>query len=279
MSPAAAVGSAQGGATASPTGTPAPAATASAATVGPLLARIEYSGGAVTEGFALTRLPSLSLYADGTVITQGTAWLSSDPRPLVAPESVQRLTPAGLARVRARIAAARLSSAAYPAAAPGDAPDTVLRLDGGRVVVRLGSANPGASFPPAEAAARRPADDLVAALADIPALAGPGGVSAPEPYVPSALLLYLVMPGAVGWSQSAVGTGSALAWTLPVSPSAFGRPISPGWRCGAVAGAGVPALWQAVSGATELDYVADGQTEWTPFVRPLLPDEAAVCGS
>ncbi|MFN8631918.1 MAG: hypothetical protein U0838_16850 [Chloroflexota bacterium] len=219
---------------ASPTASQAPASPSTQPTTDPaaatrIVARLEYVGGFVPPAYQVTRTPSVVVYADGTVITPGTT-TTEYPGRLVAPLMRQTLTADGLAAVTKAIDASGLTSEmSYPANGVADAPDTQLELHGDQVdaTVSQGMASEGMVTDPAEKAARKAFDALVAKLGDLTGLVGAANISAAVPFEPKGVRLYLASSDAA--SNRGQPSPKALEWPVATSIADFGArmPRSP----------------------------------------------------
>jgi hypothetical protein len=248
---------------------------------GALILRVTTEGGFIGPAANLAAVPSVSVYADGRILTPG-AVDAIYPGPLVPPVTIRDVGASGVQAIVAAIRAAGLDRASI--GGPGISGDTgttvfAVTLDGSTTTSRLalgggapgpgGPGGPGASADPATAAAR----DLLARLSD-PSETW-GAASAPQAtLVPAGYLVY-VAPGAP--ADQTVPQAS-VAWPLATPLAAFGAPAVPdrgiaGLRQGAVLGADVATLAPIVSRATSITPFTSGGSAFTLFVRPLLPDE------
>jgi hypothetical protein len=236
--------------------------------------RATTDGGFVAPGTILGRLPTFTLFGDGTVIVPGPV-PQIFPGPAVSPLLRTHLSES---RVQALLRRAKAAGLLAPGTIDygdmgtigvADAPTTTLRMHAaGRTIVReayaLGITRGGGRMPPAQAEARRRLASFIAGL--------PKGLAG-ERYVPRTLAVY-VSPYA---GQAAPGTNT-IQWPLPIDLATAGRPPSSGsaYRCITVPGNQAPTLLAALRRANE-------QTRWVTagsgppgfglIVRPLLPDE------
>lgn len=267
-----------------PSASAAPASPSTQPTTDPaaatrIVARLEYVGGFVPPTYQVTRTPSVVVYADGTVITPGTT-TTEYPGRLVAPLMQQTLTTDGLAAVTKAIDASGLTSEmSYPANGVADAPDTQLELHGDQVeaTVSQGMASDGMVTDPAEKAARKAFDALVAKLGDLTGLVGAANISAAVPFEPKGVRLYLASSDAA--PNGGQPSPKALEWPVATSIADFGAPYAAfaEMTCGVVTGADLEALWPVLDQARQNSYFAQGGRFYLPSVRPLLPGETATC--
>ena len=233
--------------------------------------RVSSDGGFVAPGAILGRVPSFTLFGDGTVIVPGVT-TQIFPGPAVAPLLRTRLSEARVQAILRRAKAAGLLAARpvdygdMRTIRVADATTTVVRLHaGGRSVVRrayaLGITAAGGAMPPAQAAARRALEQFVRSLPN-----APGGA----PYVTQALAVYVSPYG----GQAAPGKDTK-RWPLAARLASTGT-SRPAFRCISVRGGPARTLLTVLGRADE-------QTRWLApgggargfslIIRPLLPDE------
>jgi hypothetical protein len=239
--------------------------------------RVEDVGGFVLPAALLTRLPTVSVYRDGRVITQGPQILIFPP-PALPSVQVQRIWPADayrLARLALTVGVGRLDVGQLPDA---DAPTT-------RFTVRIGQAvrttdvyalrdafQPGLT--PLQRANRARLSRLITALTDPGSLLGRHRVGRQVPYRPRALAV-VVQP----WRPPSdpVPGQRAMRWRGPRLP---GPPVGGLFnvRCVTVTGAALRrVLADAAPANTQTPWVSDGR-RWSLDFRPLLPDERDCAG-
>jgi hypothetical protein len=269
-------------------GSPAPAGSdrpsgspTSSGSTGALILRITTEGGFIGPAANLAAAPSVSVYADGRILSPG-AVDAIYPGPLVPPVTIRDVGATGAQAIVAAIRAAGLDKASTGGPGiPGDTGTTVfaVTLDGSTTTTRLalgggppgpgGPGGPGASPDPATAAAR----DLLARLSDPSETWGAASASQTT-LVPSGYLVY-VAPGA---PADQTVPQAPVAWPLATPLAAFGVPAVPdrgiaGLRRGAVLGADVATLGPILSRATSITPFTSEGASYTLYVRPLLPDE------
>lgn len=276
-----------------PAPSPSPAPPTVAPTVAPspspvavrLLLRITSEGGFIGPAANLASVPSVSVYADGRILTPG-AVDAIYPGPLLPPVSIKDVGPGGAAAILAAIKVAGLDKeAAGGGIGNPDAATTVIgvTIDGKTTTSRFhfgggpgGPGVPGAASPDPGVAA---AEALVARLTDP---LETWGVAHPvsSSLVPAAYRIF-VAPGAPQGDGST--TAPAVSWPLATSLDAFGAPAVPdrgiaGLRQGPVFGADATALGPVLAAANQLTAFSSGGKLFTLYVRPLLPDEAPAPG-
>jgi hypothetical protein len=268
-----------GGSLAPPPSEPAPVALPDDGSA--LVLQVEYTGGYVTPEVLVGRLPLISVYADGRVVSEG-------PVPAIYPgyawPNVQ-LQQADPAAVRTLVGHALDAGVADSTdlGTPGiaDAPSTrftVTTAEGTTVreVYALAEGEGSTSGLTADQqAARAELADLLTELTDLPLTLGPAD-QAPASYEPAAVAA-LVRP----WSapEGDPGVGDPLAdqpassWPGPALP---GEPVGPGVSCVVATGDQAPAVVAAARGANQLTpwTTADG-ARWSIGFRPLLPHETS----
>lgn len=263
----------------SPEGSPSRGAT--------LVMRVTTEGGFIGPAAHLAQLPVAVVYADGRILTPAPVE-AIYPGPLLPVESVRTVDPAGLAAIRAAIAAAGLDAGGGTNPGIGaDAADTVFVAQvGDRLVTTrfpalgIGGHGPGqAGGGPGGSAdpQREAALALLTRLTDPTDMWG-GPAAAGTAYVPTAYRVF-VAPGAPIASDPATAR-RPVAWPLSAPLASFGRAAVPdrgiaGLRVGVVSGADAATLGPVLEAATQVTPFASGGAQFTLYVTPLFPDEAA----
>jgi hypothetical protein len=244
-----------------------------------LILRYEEVGGFVGPGVLLGRYPIISVYDDGTVITQG-AVPAIFPGPALPSLIATKLSEAGIQRLLAAAAGAGLlgPDAQYDATGVADATTaqfTVVAGGGHHVVsaYALGIAGPGNEGPFAAARARLQA--FTVTLGDLRTRFAADVVGADIPFAYTSLKA-LVRDGAPQSGDPAISR-VPLAWPLATSLATFGSPgtgAAAGWRCGVVTGADLAALKPLLAQATSITGWSSGGAVYTLMPLPILPDDA-----
>ncbi|GIJ10908.1 hypothetical protein ACFFMR_17375 [Micromonospora andamanensis] len=239
--------------------------------------RMDHTGGFVTPAMLATRLPAISVYGDGRVITQG-------PVPMIYPgPSLPNLQLGTISatQVEDLLKAARAAGVggAVDLGRPpvADAPSTRFTVLGDNGVEEFevyalaesGGAETGLT------ADQRAGRDKLREFADsLTAEAGPlaAAQADPQPYAPTA-----VAAVAEPWVANAdVGQQPEVAWPGPALP---GPELGEGVGLGCVTVTGDEAqrlLTAAAAANAATPWTSDGK-RWTVTLRPLLPDESD-CG-
>jgi hypothetical protein len=236
---------------------------------------VSYTGGFVTPAMLATRLPILTVYGDGRVITEGPQ-IAIYPGPALPNVQVQQISTTDVHRLIDRSLAAGVGdSADFGEPGIADAPSTrftVQTQTGTKTteVYALGEAGPAvAGINEQQAAARQKLRDLLTALTDLPATLGADAVSPSLPYQPVAVAA-VAMP----WTDDAQlpGEQPAIAWPGPALP---GQPLGElGMGCVTADGAQATAVLTAAKAANTATPWTSGDKRWTVALRPLLPDES-----
>jgi hypothetical protein len=236
--------------------------------------RVEYVGGFTSPSVQVSRLPIITVYGDGRVITEGPQ-IMIFPGPALPNLQVRRIAPSDITKLTDRATAAGVGTAG-DLGRPGitDVPDTrfTVRTSSGVKKLDVFALNEGAGhtsgLTPAQVAARQKLLDLMAALTDLPHTLGADKVSPSKPYEPVAVAAI-----ASPWQSTGDGTAQPeVTWPGPKLP---GDPIGVGLDIGCVVATGDAAaavLKAAASANVITPWVSDGK-RWTVAVRPLLPDE------
>jgi hypothetical protein len=256
---------------------PEPAGSASPGVPGPLDAdavaiRVDITGGFVPASAVPGRLPVVSVYGDGRVITEGPV-PAIYPGPAL-PNLQQRRIPAGdvALLVRKALDAGVGSGADFGLPTVTDMPNTrvtVATSEGVRQSqvygLQMVEEGPNRVLTDAQRAARDKLRALVDELQNPPTATGE-----PEPYPASALVAL-----ATEYRNQAdlPSPPPAVAWAGPALP---GEMLGPGNMLGCVTVTGDAAktiLATAAKANAATPWTSDGKT-WRLLLRPLLPDES-----
>jgi hypothetical protein len=250
-----------------------------------LLLRVTSEGGFINPSANLASVPTVSVYADGRILTPGPVD-AVYPGPLLPPVQIKDVGPAGAQAIVAAIRAAGLDKqGAGGGIGNPDAATTIfaVTVDGATITTRFhlgggpgGPGLPGAASPDPSVAA---AGDLLNRLTDQTETWG-----VPNPAIstlaPTAYRIF-VAPGApVGDLPT---SQPAVAWPLATPLDHFGSAAVPdrgiaGLRQGAVFGVDAQTLGPVLAAANALTAFSSGGNLYTLFVRPLLPDEVPAPG-
>lgn len=240
-----------------------------------LVLQVEHVGGFVTPGMLAGRLPLVSVYADGRVITEGPV-IAIYPGPALPNVQVTRIDREQVQDLADRALAAGVGERGDLGAPPvADLPSTRFTLNtGAEPVVRevyalldpdsdLDPGPGGGGVTEEQAAARARLWELQSTLTDL----GLGGEQ--QPYVPDAVA-GVVQP----WVPPEEGVEHPdVVWPGPPLP---GDPMSPPLELGCVTATGEQAravLDAAASATTVTPWLAEDGTRWSVTFRPLLPHE------
>lgn len=234
---------------------------------GALVLRVEYTGGFVTPTTTVSRLPLVSVYADGRVITEGPV-AAIYPAPAWPNVQVADLPDGG---VQELVAAARdagvteTGDLGSPNVADAATTRFTLVTDGEthvRDVYALELTGTGEGYTAEQQAARQALADLVERLTatDAPSTSyEPTAVAAlAGPYVPA--------------DDELLADRPAVDWPGPELP---GDPVAPGVGCVVATGEQAAAVTAAAQAADGLTPWAGGGQQWAVAFRPLLPDESS----
>jgi hypothetical protein len=245
--------------------------TASAEPAAPdgLVLRVEYTGGFVSPSVTTGRLPLVSVYADGRVISEGPQ-IDIYPGPALPNLQEQRIDPGAVQDLVDRAMAAGVADTSDLGTPPiADATSTRFTVvTASHTYVRDAYALTETQSEPAgltqeQRAARTKLTHLVDALT------ADGGDS--TPYAPEAVAAL-----ATPWVDPQDGlTQADMTWPGPALP---GEPVGglPELTCVTVTGDQEQALLTAAGSAnTATPWVASDGSRWTVTFRPLLPDESS----
>lgn len=251
--------------------------------------RVEDLGGMTSSTTLVTRLPQVSVHADGRVVREiAPSAASVDDEPALPVLAQRTVTPDGLDALVERARDAGVGDGTNLGYAPvTDVPTTrfLLVTDDGPawsdayalsvsagLGVPIGEPVPSPSIPVGrgsidstftqeQADARYRLLDLADSLDDLPKTLGAGAVGPEVPYVPEA-----VAAVATPWGEESVA--DPIAWPGPPLP---GEEVG-GVPCVVVRGEQVDALL-ALDAARLWTPWTDGGRTWSIVLRPLLPDE------
>jgi hypothetical protein len=232
-----------------------------------LALRVEYRGGFVPPDYLLGRLPLVSVYTDGRVITDG-------PVPLIAPGpalpnlQVQQISPAEVRKLTADAVAAGVKSGAdFGVPGVADVPDTRITVNTGygTQTVSVNALREAQSDDPSLSAAQKAARKKLAAFVDrLTALK-----AASQPYRPDEVA---ALAGPYTDPGDGLG-GKPVDWPGPALP---GEALNPALdiHCVSATGALKDAVWAAAEKANQQTPWVSGGKQWRVMFRPLLPDES-----
>jgi hypothetical protein len=265
-------GPGDGGTGSDGTGTPTPIGSDQ------LVLRIEEVGGFVAVQYNLTRMPMMSLYADGLLITPG---VQTDiyPGPALPTLTQRQLSPEGVRLVtQAAIDAGLNSDRDLQTMLVSDMPTTVftLTVDGQTYTTNvyalgmdLKRAPQGMS--PQEFQARQDLAAFEKKATDLSWLPA-GSVTDQGMYAPTGLQIY-----SGPYQPDPSLTEPPVAWPLTPGLDLFGdsqQGTPGGLRCGTAAGDDATMLMPLVEQANQLTpWTSDG-SQYGLLFRPLLPDES-----
>ncbi len=236
--------------------------------------RVEYTGGFVMPEWLLTRVPVLSVYGDGRVITEGPV-PAIFPGPALPNLQVQMISPDDVVDLASRALAAGVGSSPDLGQPPvADAPNTrftVLSDQGPQVteVNALDISESDGGLTKAQQDGRKTLRALLNDLTNLPAVVGPYATES-KPYQADEV-------GVISrpWTDPGTPEGQQpeKAWPGPALPGAPADPI--GLSCVTLAGQEAAAVLAEAASANALTpWTSEGQ-RWAVSFRPLLPDESS----
>ncbi|HEY7937148.1 MAG TPA: hypothetical protein VID26_08460 [Candidatus Limnocylindrales bacterium] len=261
-----------------PTGSSEPPAGAAG-----LIFRATLQGGFISPTALRTRLPLISVYSDGRIMSEGVI-PAIYPGPLVAQIAVRSVGAAGAAGILKAASDAGLTGAdgAYGPGPNPDAPSTVITVyhDGSQTVSTFSSLLPGQIQPGTAVTGDKVESAASLLLGRLMGTDTFGGTAGPNgTYVPLGFQVFAV-PGAPAVSDPGVAR-PPVSWPLATPLATFGKADTlggDGARVGIVSGADATKLGPILESATQITPFTSGGSQWTITVRPLLPDEVPATG-
>jgi hypothetical protein len=237
-----------------------------------LVLRIERFGGFMAPDQQIGRLPVVSVYGDGRVITQGPQ-IDIYPSPALPNLLVQQIDPATLRGLLDKAAAAGVTTGA-DLGRPGvaDAPTTritVAAAGGTRTVDAVALTEAQSDDPRLTAAQRDARARLAAFVQEVSDLPAAKGMSPARPY--QAVAVAALAHPYVQPRDGLPGRPGAVAWPGPALPGAL---LAGRSGCVAASGADAQKVLAAAKSANSTTPWTSGGRQWTVVFRPLLPDEA-----
>jgi hypothetical protein len=240
---------------------------------GGLTLQISYTDGATASGSHLSRLPLVSLYADGRFIYEG-ATPAIHPGPALNGALLSRLAPERVDEIVQQALDAGLGEASdYGRPSSAEAPSARFTL-----VTRKGTAVTNVYLPDQESRPVGLGDEQAASWERLLTLIGylndvkgdvMSSLSTHALYEPEAVAA-VVTP----WTDADDGIDpEPVAWPGPSLP---GDPLDPefGVTCVTAAGAAADAVLDAAKSATDITpWTDEDGTRWSVTLRPLLPHE------
>jgi hypothetical protein len=239
-----------------------------------LVLRVAYVGGFTAPTELVARLPVLSVYGDGRVVTPGPQ-PAVYPGPVLRGAQVQHISPAGTKKLVALAVAAGVGEPADfgqpPIADAASASFAVLTASGRKAteVYALSETDESpVGLTLAQRSARAKLRQLYLALTDLPKTLGADALDQAVPYRPATV-------AAIATAYQASGgpfdNAPELTWPGPALPGDRVDPLGVG--CVAVSGDALPPVLDAAAPAGGATRWRSGDRHWLVTLRPLLPDE------
>ncbi|MDP9794245.1 hypothetical protein J2S43_002757 [Catenuloplanes nepalensis] len=251
-----------------------PAAPGASVPPGALVLRVDYTGGFVAPATVATRLPMISVYADGRVITEGPVTLQY-PGNALPNVLLRQIEPAAVEQLVERARSAGVRNGA-DLGRPGitDVPTTrftLLTEEGLQTTEAYAlseAAGADTGLTEGQVRDRLLLTELITALQDLPATLGADRAGDEVAYRPAEIAAV-----AGPWQpDETVRDAPEIAWPGPELP---GTSLGDGLDLGCVTATGQAAadVLTAAATATAITPWTSAGKKWTVHLRPLLPDE------
>jgi hypothetical protein len=234
--------------------------------------RVQYVGGFVMPATLLTRLPIVSIYGDGRLITEGPQ-IEIYPAPALPNVQVQHIDPADLDTLVQLALDAGVGTKPDLGEPPvADIPTTrftVLTSKGTETLDAYALSFDASGLSPAQQAARKKLLDLQNVLMDPSGVLGRGSVGDSVEYQPAGVAAI-----ASPWTRPGDGLPAQQpkAWPGPALPGAsVGQGLD--LSCLTVSGPSLAPVLAAARQANAITPWTSGGKRWIVAFRPLLPDE------
>ena len=237
-----------------------------------LVLRTESYGGFVPADQNVGRLPTVSVYGDGRLISEGPV-PAVYPGPAMPNVLVQRITPELVQElVREGLSAGVRNGTDLGRPGVADAPTTRVTVvtGGGRQIVTADGLSEAAADDPRLTAAQRQARAKIAAFEKkLSGLPAQQGLPQPTAYEPDRLAVFATPYTA----PTGLPASPAKAWPGPALP---GSDVDAATKAGCVvvAGAQKDKVLAAAKNANAVTPWTAGSAKWRIVFRPLLPDES-----
>ncbi len=236
-----------------------------------LVLRVEHIGGFVAPDQMVGRLPVVSVYTDGRVITQGPQILIY-PGPALPNLLVQQLDPATVRGLIDKAVEAGVRSGA-DLGQPGvaDAPTTRITVaapGGTRTLDAVALTEAQADDPQLTVAQRAARAKLAAFVQELSDLSAAKGMPEAQPYQPEAVAA-LARPYTKP-SDGLPKQPDPVAWPGPALP---GETLSGTTGCVTASGSDAAKVLAAATAANAITPWTSGGKQWSVVFRPLQPDE------
>jgi hypothetical protein len=233
-----------------------------------LVLRVAHTGGFVGNRGQLGKVPEVSVYADGRVITQGPQ-ITIYPGPALPNLQVQMASPATVDALvtKGEDLVGTLGDLGKPGISDGQTTEVTIK---GRTISAY-ALREGQPTDPGLTAAQRSARAKLVAFADqLTSLPTAKGMTAAQPYRATAVAAF-----ATPYVKNTGGLPSAPPVSVWPGPALPGEAVQAGGGQGCVTAAGEQgaSVLKAAEAANQLTPWRSGSATWTVAFRPLLPEE------
>lgn len=263
-----------------PAGTPTVEPTDYSQEAGDVVVRIEYTGGFMPQEFLVTRLPILSLYGDGRVLTEGPQ-IMIYPAPALPNIQMGTLNDEGIQLIlqAAREAGLLDGDKHYPLDMIADAATTVFTITSGgqthTVSVYALEMTGDPSLSAEDVEARKKLSAFQAKVVDYISWLPETAITAPQTSYPIERLQIVSQPADLySAGDDSIEAGEA-EWPLETPLAEAGEPFEflEQARCVVLEGAELDSMLSALQDANQLTRWQSGGEEYSLHLRPILPDE------
>jgi hypothetical protein len=234
-----------------------------------LVLRLEGVGGFVSPQSIVARVPQLSVYGDGRVISEGPV-PADYPGPALPNILVRRISVDSVQRLVDLAVAAgvgQIRDYGQPSVADVGSTRVTVRTDSGNLVTEVYALDFSDGLSATQRSNRAVVKGLVDRLSDLPGTLGAANIGPEAQYQPTSIAAFATT---YDEHDPTLATQPERAWAGLALPGATGRL---GFSCLVATGSDAAQVISAAMEANQATPWTFGGTRWSVTFRPLLPDE------